>query len=73
MNMKDKWILLSILILETEIQNDNQPRNCSYNDLFKSLWVCMCVCVCVCLVGLLMHSQSFKLDIGQVLAHNLYY
>lgn len=25
------------------------------------------------LVGLLMHSQSFKLDIGQVLAHNLYY
>ena len=67
MNMKDKWILLSILILETEIQNDNQPRDCSYNDLFKSFFFFFG------LVGLLMHSQSFKLDIGQVLAHNLYY
>ena len=50
MNMKDKWILLSILILETKIQNDNQPRDCSYNDLFKPFFFFFG------LVGLLMHN-----------------
>lgn len=53
-----------VLILETQIQNTNNPRYFSCNGLSESLLKS--------LLGLLMHSQSSKLDTGQALAHNLY-
>lgn len=53
-----------VLILETQLQDDHQPRDFSCNDLFKSSFF---------LLWLLMHSQSFKLNISQALARNLYY